>query len=75
MSNEKNNQASYQTAMIGCRSIPEILEKIEIYKSEQKRYEILCKDYPNDLDIKRELYRYDAKISALEWVLVIKNYR
>ena len=55
---------------VSCRSIPEILEKIEIYKSEQKRYEALCKDYPNDFEFKREMYGYASKVFALEWVLL-----
>jgi hypothetical protein len=50
-----------------------LLKKIEFYKSEQKRYEQLCKHYPNDFDFKREMYGYASKVFALEWVLSFKN--
>ena len=55
------------------RSIEEISEKIESYKSEQKRYERLSKDYPNDFDFKREMYGYASKVFALEWVMFFQK--
>ncbi len=55
------------------RSVDEIIEKIDFYKTEEKRYKKLNENRPNDFDIKRELYGYASKIFALEWVVNFKN--
>lgn len=55
---------------IKCRPTKDILEQIDFYKTEGKRFEELSNKFPNDFDYKRELYGMYSKVFALEWVLV-----
>ena len=77
MNEEKKNQLGAETdVLVGdvrCRSIEDILEQINIYKSEEKRFKELSNKYPNDFDSKQKLYGEACKVFALEWVLLFKN--